>query len=255
MSTRPSDRCMQSTFYDIRRYGGLQILLRYGARRNFTGTQGCARVDSTIFLDRAGALERYPHLPERHLNGVSRLCRKPSASAIAPEYVRLSGEIVDQTVLNNLYERYPQARISHAFASTEAGVAFEVKDGEMGFPAELLERSPDVDMKVENHTLRVRSPRTAFRYLNEDCELLKDAEGFVDTGDVLELRAGRYYFVGRRDGTVNVGGMKVHPEEVEAVLNQHPAVNVSLVKTKKSPHHRRASVVADVVLNTSSQPG
>lgn len=239
-----------STFYDIRRYGGLQILLRSALAGTSLVLKG-AQESTADFLDRAGALG------VTHISGTPSQWRlalmSPSASAIAPEYVRLSGEIVDQTVLNNLYERYPQARISHAFASTEAGVAFEVKDGEMGFPAELLEDSPDVDMKVENHTLRVRSPRTASRYLNEDCELLKDAEGFVDTGDVLELRAGRYYFVGRRDGTVNVGGMKVHPEEVEAVLNRHPAVNVSLVKTKKSPI-TGALVVADVVLNTSSQP-
>ena len=78
-------------------------------------------------------------------------------------------------------------------------------------------------------------------------------EGFVDTGDVLELRDGRYYFVGRRDGTINVGGLKVHPEEVEAVLNRHPEVSISLVRTKKSPI-TGALVVADVVLRTPQQP-
>ena len=239
-----------STFYDIRRYGGLQILLRSalaGTSLILKGTQ-----ESTAdFLDRAGALG------VTHISGTPSQWRhalmRPSASNIAPEYIRLSGEIVDQAVLNHLCDRYPHAKIAHAFASTEAGVAFEVKDGEMGFPAELLEDSPDVDMKVEDHTLRVRSPRTASRYLNQDSEPLKDAEGFVDTGDVLELRAGRYHFVGRRDGTVNVGGMKVHPEEVETVLNRHPAVSVSLVKTRKSSI-TGALVVADVVLKTPSQP-
>jgi acyl-coenzyme A synthetase/AMP-(fatty) acid ligase len=81
---------------------------------------------------------------------------------------------------------------------------------------------------------------------------LKDPEGFVDTGDALELRDGRYYFVGRRDGTVNVGGLKVHPEEVEAVLNRHPQVSVSLVRTKKS-RITGALVVADVVLRTMAE--
>jgi acyl-coenzyme A synthetase/AMP-(fatty) acid ligase len=239
-----------STFYDTRRYGGLQILLRSALAGTSLILKG-AQESVSDFLDRAGALG------VTHISGTPSQWRhalmSPSASNIAPEYVRLSGEIVDQSVLNHLRQRYPSARISHAFASTEAGVAFEVKDGEMGFPAELLEHSPDVEMKVENHTLRVRSPRTACRYLNEDSEPLKDAEGFVDTGDVLELRSGRYYFVGRHDGTVNVGGMKVHPEEVEAVLNRHPAVSVSLVKTKKSPI-AGSLVVADVVLKTSSQP-
>ena len=52
---------------------------------------------------------------------------------------------------------------------------------------------------------------------------LADEDGFVDTGDMLELRGDRYYFAGRREGIINVGGQKVHPEEVEAVINRHPA--------------------------------
>jgi acyl-coenzyme A synthetase/AMP-(fatty) acid ligase len=83
--------------------------------------------------------------------------------------------------------------------------------------------------------------------------MLQDAEGFVDTGDVLELRDDRYYFIGRGDGMINVGGLKVYPEEVEAVINGHPKVQMSLVRTKKNPI-TGALVVADVVLKISSPP-
>jgi len=240
---------MWSTFYDIRRYGGLQIFLRAA----ITGTSLVLRdvQESTAhFLAQAGAAG------VTHISGTPSQWRhalmSPSAGSIAPKYVRLSGEIADQAILNRLREQYPQARISHAFASTEAGVAFDVEDGLMGFSSDVLGRSHDVEMKVVDDTLRVRSNRTATCYLNEDTQPLKDAEGFVDTGDALELREGRYYFVGRRDGTVNVGGLKVHPEEVEAVLNRHPQVSVSLVRTKKS-RITGALVVADVVLRTTPQ--
>jgi len=114
-------------------------------------------------------------------------------------------------------------------------------------------------MKIEDETLRIRSMRTATRYLGEAAPVLKDADGFVDTGDTVELRNGRYYFTGRRDGTINVGGYKVHPEEVEAVINRHPVVAMSLVKAKKNPI-TGSLVVADVVLNaecaasSSSEP-
>ncbi|MGH7135118.1 MAG: AMP-binding enzyme, partial [Pirellulales bacterium] len=46
---------------------------------------------------------------------------------------------------------------------------------------------------------------------------------------------------------------KVHPEEVEAVLNRHPLVRLSLVKTKKNPI-TGALVVADVLLKGTSTP-
>ena len=177
-----------------------------------------------------------------------------SAQLIAPEYVRLSGEIADQGIINHLRSTYAQARIAHAFASTEAGVAFEVNDEIAGFDASALEKTPDVEMKVEDRTLRVRSARTATRYLGDHAPILKGADGFVDTGDVVELREGRYYFAGRRDGMINVGGLKVYPEEIEAVINRHPEVRMSLVRTKKNPI-TGALVVADVVLKTEQQSG
>jgi hypothetical protein len=40
-----------------------------------------------------------------------------NASRLAPLYVRLSGEIVDQSILNALRAAYPAARISQTFAS------------------------------------------------------------------------------------------------------------------------------------------
>jgi acyl-coenzyme A synthetase/AMP-(fatty) acid ligase len=243
-----TDLVVWSTFYDIRRYGGLQIFLR----AVLTGTSLVlpgAHESTADFLARAGSHG------VTHISGTPshwrRALMSPSAHLIAPGYVRLSGEIADQTILNNLRSQYPQARIAHAFASTEAGVAFDVNDGVTGFPANVIERTPHVEMKVENRSLRIRSNRTAIRYLG-DSHILKDTEGFVDTGDVVELRDDRYYFVGRRDGVINVGGLKVYPEEVEAVINRHPEVQMSLVRTKKNPI-TGALVVADVVLKAAPQ--
>lgn len=235
-----------STFYDIRRYGGLQIFLR----AILTGTPlvlKSAQETGAKFLARAGALG------VTHILGTPshwrRALMSPAANSITPEYVRLSGEIADQAILNNLRLQYPQATIAHAFASTEAGVAFVVEDGLMGLPSESLMHTPGVEMQVEGGTLRVRSDRTATRYLGADSPPLKDADSFVDTGDAMELRDGRFYFVGRRDGIINVGGLKVHPEEVEAVINRHPEVGMSLVRSRKSPI-TGAIVIADVVLRT-----
>lgn len=175
-----------------------------------------------------------------------------AARLVSPLYVRLSGEIADQAILNHLKKMFPNAGIVHAFASTEAGVAFEVRDGLSGFPEAVLENTPGVEMKVEDGSLRIRSSRNATCYLGKNAPQLKDDAGFVDTGDVLDLRDGRYYFVGRRDGTINVGGLKVHPEEVECVINRHPAVQMSLVRTKKNAV-TGSLVIADVVLRPDRQ--
>jgi acyl-CoA synthetase (AMP-forming)/AMP-acid ligase II len=176
----------------------------------------------------------------------------PSARAIAPRYVRLSGEIADQGILNALRSFYPQAAVGHAFASTEAGVGFEVNDGFEGFPASMVGARGDVETKIEDGSLRIRSDRTAVRYLGEEGLAIADDEGFVDTGDVVERRGDRYYFLGRKSGMLNIGGLKLYPEEVETVINRHPAVRMSIVRSRKSPI-MGSLVVADVVLN--GEPG
>jgi acyl-coenzyme A synthetase/AMP-(fatty) acid ligase len=240
-----------STFYDIRRYGGLQIFLRAA----LTGTSlvlSSGQESTADFLERA-ASHRVTHISGTPSHW-RRALMSSAAHLITPEYVRLSGEIADQAILNQLRAIYPQARIAHAFATTEAGVAFDVNDGLAGFPASVLEHTPDVEMKIENRSLRIRSNRTARCYLGDQPQALRDGEEFVNTADVLELRQDRYYFVGRGDGMINVGGMKVYPEEVEAVINGHPKVEMSLVHTKKNPI-TGALVVADVVLKSAPKTG
>jgi len=162
--------------------------------------------------------------------------------------VRLSGEIADQGILDALRAAFPHAVVAHAFASTEAGVGFEIRDGRAGFPAALVGKTErGVELDVSRGTLRIRSPGSARAYLGAGAPPLKDADGFVDLGDRLELRDGRYYFAGRSGGIINVGGLKVHPEEVEAVINSHPRVRMSLVRSRRNPI-TGAVVTADVVL-------
>jgi acyl-coenzyme A synthetase/AMP-(fatty) acid ligase len=238
------------TFYDIRRYGGLQIFLRAMLTGGSLVLPGFGE-PTTDFMIRAASLG------VTHISGTPshwrRALMSQSAQNIDPRYVRLSGEVVDQPILDCLRSFYPQAKIVHAFASTEAGVAFDVRDGFAGFPASLVEQVSDgVEMKVEDGSLRIRSPRTSAGYIGQGGSVLTDEDGFIDTGDMLERRGDRYYFVGRRDGVINVGGLKVHPEEVESVINRHPDVRMSLVRARRSPL-TGALVVADVVPRTGPE--
>lgn len=239
-----TDRPVWATFYDIRRYGGLQILLR-------ALTGGCTLVLSDPEEELPDHVARLARLGATHITGTPSHWRKllmsSDAGRIAPPYVRLSGEIADQAVLDGLKAKFPQARIVHAYASTEAGVGFEVDDGLEGFPENFIRRPGPVELRVVDGSLRIRSPRAAMGYLGPDASALADPDGFVDTGDMVELSGGRWRFVGRRNGVINVGGLKVHPEEVEAVVNRHPAVRMSLVRARRNPI-TGAVVTADVAL-------
>ncbi|MBR0776394.1 acyl--CoA ligase [Bradyrhizobium diazoefficiens] len=239
-----------ATFYDIRRYGGLQIFLR-----------AVLSGGSMVLSDPHEALA--DHVARLNARGVSHISGTPShwrkllmsgaAAQFAPRYVRLSGEIADQAVLDGLKAAFPDASIGHAYASTEAGVGFAVNDGLEGFPQNYLGNRNGVEMKVVDGSLRIRSTRTAHAYIGRNAAALTDADGFVDSGDIVELRGDRYYFVGRRGGIINIGGLKVHPEEIEAVINRHGDVRMSRAKSRKSPI-TGGIVVADVILADGTDP-
>ena len=233
-----------ATFYDIRRYGGLQIFLR----AILSGGSMVLSGPHEVLAD---------HVARLNARGVSHISGTPShwrkllmsgsAAHFAPGYVRLSGEIADQAVLDGLKAAFPNSSVGHAYASTEAGVGFAVNDGLEGFPANYLGNRNGVEMKVVDGSLRIRSNRTAHAYIGRDAAALTDGDGFVDSGDMVELRGDRYYFVGRRGGIINIGGLKVHPEEIEAAINRHPDVRMSRAKSRKSPI-TGGIVVADVIL-------
>ena len=67
-------------------------------------------------------------------------------------------------------------------------------------------------MRIVDGALHLRSHGAALRYLGDYAPALTDAEGFVDTGDLVERHDDRYYFVGRANGL-----------RANRILKQHPA--------------------------------
>jgi len=237
-------RPVWSTFYDVRRYGGLQILLRALLGGGSLVLSSPGETQSAFFTRAAASGVSHSLGTPSHWR---RALMTPEHALLKPVYVRLSGEVASQSILDQLRAAYPDAAIVHAFATTEAGLGFEVSDGLAGFPSSFIGTSEaGVALRVAGGTLHIRSARIATQILNRASACVAAEDGFVDTGDEVTLEGGRYFFVGRRDGVINVGGQKVHPEEVEAVINQHPAVQMSLVRARQNPI-TGAIVVADVV--------
>ena len=153
--------------------------------------------------------------------------------------VTLGGEAPDQGILDALKARFPNAALRHIYATTEVGTVFSVADGRAGFPRDWLYH-PLNGLKLtlsENDTLRVENPRAS----------AQARAGIWDTGDVVEMVGDRVLFRGRADSLVNVGGVKVFPETVEAHILASPWVQEARVTSKANPI-TGAILVADIVL-------
>ncbi|MHB8948792.1 MAG: acyl-CoA synthetase family protein, partial [Rhodoferax sp.] len=131
--------------------------------------------------------------------------------------------------LDMLTKRVPAARITHIYASTEAGVGFAVRDGKSGFPAAYLVNPPSgVAMRVDED-----DHLWFFSTSNQTMALVTDST-WIDSGDVVEIDANRVRFLGRANGSINVGGNKVMPEEVESIIKELPEVAFVQVRARKS---------------------
>lgn len=155
------------------------------------------------------------------------------------EQITLGGEPVDQGLLDTLRGLFPAARVSWIYASSEAGAAIAVHDGLAGFPLSWLDRD-DMErprLSVDGDELVIASPHAG-----------QGLQGFLRTGDRVEVQNDRVHIVGRLYGDeINVGGSKVAASVVGRVLLEHPAVMWAAVRGRRAPIVGTV-IVADVVL-------
>lgn len=164
-------------------------------------------------------------------------------SDVPLEQISLGGEPVDQAVLDQLRELFPDARISWIYASSEVGASIVVHDGRAGFPVAWLDRDTPgrPRISVQDGELVITSPHHG-----------EGLDGSVRTGDAVVVEDDRVLITGRLNADeINVGGAKVSAGVVRSVLQAHPEIAWAHVRGRKAPLVGTI-VVADVVLTSGA---
>ena len=229
--------------YGFTRFAGLQVVLQ----SLLSGSTLIAPEISSSLKTKLSMLAKYGCTSLSATPSMWRqILMDPSGEALALKQITLGGEISDDKILAALRNRYPDAYLTHIYASTEAGVGFSVKDGRSGFPASYLSNPPNgIDIKIVDGQLWIKNDYLSSKYLGSQSHISED--GWVNTGDSVRVTSDRVYFLGRESGIINVGGNKVHPESVESVLLSHPLVENAKVYGKKNPF-MGSLVVADIIV-------
>lgn len=238
--------------YHLSRFAGIQVFLQ--------AVLGGSRL---IFTDRLSPMtEQVEGLVGHQCNALSatptlwrKLLMTPGFHRLSFRQITLGGEIVDAAILDALRLQFPKSRIVHIYASTEAGVGFSVNDNKPGFPVSLLSGvGSGVELKISADGILMIKPRESRqRYVGSD-ERLVEANGFINTGDRVEIVGDRVVFRGRANGSINVGGNKVMPEEVEGVLLSH--ADVLFARVRPRPSSIMGNLVeASVVVKPGCKPG
>jgi len=154
-----------------------------------------------------------------------------------------SGGMHTPLILLKEFEERFHRRIIPVWGSTEAtGIALamlpdqEYKPGSVGKPCSSYEIRivDDNDINLEDGQIGemlIRGPGVISSYfgnLEETNKCFKN--GWLHTGDMFKKdSSGYFFFVGRRQGMMKVGGLKVYPIEIEEILLAHPGVSEAVV--------------------------
>jgi acyl-coenzyme A synthetase/AMP-(fatty) acid ligase len=228
---------------------GERWLLAYKLN-HFAGLQMLAHVLvnlSTLVLAESGkvvdAIEAISSFSVTHVSSTPTFWRFAMAQLAdakelpAIKQITLGSESVSQELLQELASLFPSARLVHIYALTEAGSCISVSDGLAGLPESILQR-PDtaaVQFRVRDGALEVRTRHGMLGYLKQDTPTQRSVDGWFATGDLVKIEGKRIVFVGRRSETINVGGVKVHPLEVENLVLSVQGVKLARVFGRDNP--------------------
>jgi long-chain acyl-CoA synthetase len=152
------------------------------------------------------------------------------------QFVRMGSAPVSQSLMAAIHRTIPQAKVTNAYGTTEAGpVVFgphpqglPQPEMSVGYP------HPQVQLRLvdggnrnaEQGELEMKSPAVMNGYHNRpDVPPPITPDGFYITGDVFRRdENGFHYFVGRTDDMFVSGGENIYPADVERMLEKHPAV-------------------------------
>jgi long-chain acyl-CoA synthetase len=157
------------------------------------------------------------------------------------EFVRMGSAPVSQSLMSSLKRTLPQAAITNAYGTTEAGpVVFgrhpdglPVPDTSVGFPhpkVQLRLVAGD-DRNAKQGVLEMKCPAIMLGYHNRpDVPTPITSDGFYITGDVFRCdENGFHYVVGRTDDMFNCSGENIYPGQIERMLEMHADVSQAAV--------------------------
>jgi len=153
--------------------------------------------------------------------------------------VTFGSEPMDAATLARIAEILPNADLRQKYGSSEFGApSVKTRAGD-----ELWIKFHGDSARVTDNMLWIRAASTMLGYLNADQPITKD--GWLCTGDRVEVRDGWMRVLGRDSDLINVGGEKVFPSEVEAVISEID--EVAEVAVSGESHPLMGQVVSAIV--------
>lgn len=200
-------------------WGGLNTLLHCLSNLCLIVVPDCRTPEHVCELIETYGIELLPTTPSfLNMLLISRAYSGHDLSSL--KLITYGAEPMPETTLRNLRKVFPSIELRQTYGMIELGVL------------RAKSRSPDslwvklggegYNVRVVDGILQIRADAAMLGYINADSPFT--ADGFLITGDLVETDGEWIRILGRESDIINVGGQKVYPAEIEAVLLGCPEV-------------------------------
>jgi acyl-CoA synthetase (AMP-forming)/AMP-acid ligase II len=217
-STRKAARTLNFLLFD--HWGGLNTLFHIIANTGAIISLPDRKPVTVCTLTERHRIELWPTSPSfLNLLLVSEEYRYYDLSTL--RMISYGAEPMPQTLLSRIREIFPKVKLLQTYGLIELGV--------------LRSKSKDPDSlwmklggegyatRVVDGLLQIKADSAMLGYLNAASPFTED--GYFKTGDQVEQSGDYLRIVGRASEVINVGGEKVHPQEVENIILELPDVH------------------------------
>jgi long-chain acyl-CoA synthetase len=157
-------------------------------------------------------------------------------------------EPMPASTLENACRVFPNTRFQQTYGMTELGILRSQSRESNSLWVRI--GGEDFQWKVVDGRLWILAKSAMLGYLNAPSPF--DAEGYFDTGDLVEADGEWIRFLGRKSDVINVGGNKVYPAEVESTLLEMD--DVLDVVVRGEAHALTGQIVAATVRLAGPEP-
>jgi acyl-CoA synthetase (AMP-forming)/AMP-acid ligase II len=144
--------------------------------------------------------------------------------------ISYSSEPMDTSTLVRLSGRFPNARITQKYGTTETGSPQSISRTDNSL---WLKFKDGIETKIIDGVLWIRTESAILGYLNATSPV--DEDGWYCTGDQVDVDGEWIRVRGRVSDTINVGGEKASPTEIEQVILEQCFVRAVIVFSEKHP--------------------
>jgi long-chain acyl-CoA synthetase len=165
------------------------------------------------------------------------------------ELITYGTEVMMESTLARLHEALPGVRLQQTYGLSELGILRSKSRSSDSLWVKV--GGEDYETKVVDGTLWIRARSAMLGYLNAPSPF--DADGWMNTQDQVEVDGEWIRILGRRSESINVGGQKVYPAEVESVLLRLDNISDATVRGEPNPITGQI-VVARLTLRGPEEP-